>query len=122
MMKKPIYRVKDWDKHFEKAQTRKCGRMTWVAVPNKHDGKSYRRLMRHERKAEIYSAWHLILQVASKCEPRGVLIDGENPLDAEDLADATGMEVEAFELAFDVLIEDRIGWLEKIAPDQSISI
>jgi len=117
-MEERIYRVRDWDKHFEKAQTRRCGRMTWIAVPNKHDGKSYRRIMRHDRQAELLAAWVLILQVASKCDPRGVLIDDGRPLDAEDLADATGLHAEAFELAFDVLTQDRIGWLEVVPSSQ----
>ena len=113
-MSKPVYRVKDWDANFEKAQSRKCVRTHWVALSNKWDGKRYRRVMKHERQAEIFAAWVLIVQIASRCEPRGVLQDDEGGLDAEDMADCTGLSVEAFELALEVLCQPRIGWLERV--------
>ncbi len=71
--------------------------------------------MGHERSAEVFAAWILIVQVASKCEPRGVLIDGETPLDAEDMSLKTGLNKEAFEVAFEALTNERIGWLEAIS-------
>lgn len=106
-----LYRVKDWDKHFEVSQTRKCARLTWVATPNKHDGKSYRRLMRHPDGAAIYGAWCLILQVASKCPERGVLSDGTDSLTAEDLALKTDCPEKWFQLALELLSTPEIGWL-----------
>lgn len=106
-----LYRIKDWDRHFEVSQTRKCARLTWVATPNKHDGKSYRRLMRHPDGAAIYGAWCLILQVASKCPERGVLSDGTDPLTAEDLALKTDCPEKWFDLALELLSTPEIGWL-----------
>ena len=109
------YRIKDWDEHFEKAQSRVCSNMAWVAVPNKHDGKGYRRLVRHPRRVELFTAWILIVQVASKQKKRGLLVDLDGPITAEDISDCTGYPTEIFELAFSVLIEPKIGWLEKVA-------
>lgn len=106
-----VYAVKDWDRHFEKSDTRKCKRMTWVAVPNKHDGKSYKRLAAHRRGLEIYAAWMLILQVASKMPVRGVLQDEDGPLDAEDLAFMTSFPAEVFDMALEVLSGSKIAWL-----------
>lgn len=117
MMERPIYRIKDWHVHFEKAQARKCVNMVWVAFPNRHDGNGYRRVVAHERRAELLAAWMLLVQVASKCEPRGVLVNNGQPMDAEDLHFKTGLDTEAFELAFDVLIDPRIDWLEQVTPD-----
>ena len=108
------YQIKDWDRLFEIAQSRKCERLHWVATPNKHDGKGFRRLARHERSCELFSAWNLILQVASKMPKRGLLVDSDGPLDAEDLADKTGFPKDIFELAFKVLTNPKIGWLEKV--------
>lgn len=106
------YRIKDWDRHFEIAQSRKCDKLFWVAVPNKHDGKGYRRVARHERAGDVFSAWILILQVASKCPTRGVLADADGEITAEDLADKTGFAKDIFDLAFTVLTDKKIGWLE----------
>ena len=111
------YQVKDWDKLFEIAQSRKCERLHWVAVPNKHDGKGYRRVTRHPKCCDVFTAWILILQVTSKQSQRGLLVDSDGPITAEDLADKTGYPEEIFVLAFKVLSDPKIGWLEKVNND-----
>jgi len=108
-----VYYIPDWDDTFEKAQSRKATTLSWVAVPNKHDGKSYRRVCRLPRAAEIFCAWNLMLQVASKQEQRGILMDEDGPMVAEDLADMTGYPSEIFDLAFVSLTNIKIGWLIK---------
>lgn len=108
------YRIKNWDKLFEIAQSRKTKRLYWVAVPNKHDGKGYRRVARHPKATDIFTAWILILQVGSKQDKRGLLVDEGRPLTAADLADKTGYPKEIFKLAFDVLSGPKIAWLEKV--------
>lgn len=107
-----LYTIRDWDKHFETAASRLVKRLSWVAVPNKHDGKSYRRLMRREDGPTLYGAWVLIVQVASKCPTRGVLADGDGPLTPEDLAVKTDCPVELFETALKVLASPEIRWIE----------
>jgi hypothetical protein len=109
-----VYQIKDWEKLFEIAQSRKCERLHWVAIPNKHDGKGYRRIARMEKSCDIFTAWILILQVASKMPKRGLLYDGDGPLKPDDMADKTGYPEAIFELAFEVLSEPKIGWLEKV--------
>ena len=109
-----VYQIKDWDHLFEIAQSRKCERLHWVAVPNKHDGKGYRRVAKHPRATDIFTAWILILQVGSKQVQRGLLVDGKEPITPEDLADKTGYSEEIFILAFDVLTDPKIAWLEKV--------
>lgn len=108
------YRIKDWDEHFEVAQSRVCSRMSWVAFPNKHDGKGYRRIAKHPRSIELFTAWVLIVQVASKQKLRGTLADESGAFTAEDLADCTMYPEEIFKLAFGVLTQPRIGWLERV--------
>ena len=84
-------------------------------MPNKHDGKSYRRLMRRPDGLAIYAAWILIVQVASKCRPRGVLADDTGPLTADDLAIKTDGPAETFATAMEVLSSPDIGWLEALS-------
>ena len=111
---RPTYRVRDWDQHYEVAQTRKVhGGLNWVAMPTKHDGKGYRRLMRRPDGPAVFAAWVLIVQIAAKCPTRGVLADSDGPLNAEDLADKTGCPAEVFENALNVLSEKSIGWVER---------
>ncbi len=109
-----MYRIKDWALHFENAESRKIKGARWLPLPNKHDGKGFRRMARHPRKVEVFCAWTLILQVASKCPVRGELADENGPLTALDLEDITDFPEEIFTLAFEVLKQDRIGWIDEI--------
>ncbi len=108
----PLYRIKNWSEHFETAESRKLKRTTWVSVKNKHDGKGYRRLVQNPQRTEIFCAWMLILQVASKMPDRGVLIDEDGPLTTDDLAVMTGFPEALFALAIPALIDRKIGWME----------
>jgi hypothetical protein len=106
-----VYSIKNWAKHYEKAQTRKVENAQWVPVPVKHDGKGFRRLMAMPNGASIYGAWMLILQVAAKCKVRGTLADEDGPLTAEDLALKTGCPESLFSEALEVLSGSAVGWM-----------
>jgi hypothetical protein len=107
-----VYSIRDWNKAFEIAQSRKRRTPSaWVATPTKHDGKSFRRLMLMEGGVELYGAWMLIVQVAAKCPIRGVLADSDGPLDTSDLAIKTGCPEVVFEKALKALAEPKIGWI-----------
>lgn len=108
---KPTYRIKDWDKHFENHESRKVKRSYWVPVPNRHDGKSYRRIAAHADGVAVFAAWILILEAASKMPTRGVLADEDGPLDSEDLAAMTGFPSSIFDAAFNLLTQERFGWI-----------
>ncbi len=108
-----IYRIKNWKEDYETAQTRRVkGQLRWVLVPTRHDGKSFRRLLREPDGAALFGAWVVILQVAAKCPTRGVLADGDGPLSAHDIADKTGFPPEVIERALEMLSSKGIGWLE----------
>jgi hypothetical protein len=107
----PTYRIRDWNKHFEKAQTRACKAMTWISLPTKYDGTGYRKLIADN--PLNYLAWVLLVGVASKCEPRGTLTDSDgNALTVEDMAFKTGVQEKIFEASFKALC--KVGWLEAL--------
>lgn len=109
---KPTYRIKDWDLHFENHDSRKITNARWFPMPNKHDGKSFRRLAAHQDGVPVFAAWTLLLEVASKMPVRGVLSDEDGPLDSDDLAAMTGFPPDIFDLAFGLLIHEKVAWLE----------
>ena len=112
----PIYRVRDWDLHFENNRTRELRRLAWVPVPNKHDGDGYNELIDRRNGAAMLGAWIAIVQVASKCDPRGTLMrDGVNPHTPHSLARKTRLPATCFEAAIPVLMQ--IGWLEELNAD-----
>lgn len=110
-----FYRVRDWDKHFENNRTRELRKLDWVPIPNKQDGDGYRTIMSHDRALEVFGCWVLILQIASKCSPRGVLIrDSGQPHSATSLSRITGAPEESFTVALEYLSSDDVGWIEVI--------
>lgn len=108
----PLYRVRDWSTHFENSQSKKYRTISWVPLPNKHDGKSFRRLMRMPNGLTIYGAWVLIVQIASKCPTRGVLADSDGPLTADDISLKCDAPTELIADALRVLSSPAVGWLE----------
>lgn len=107
-----LYTIHDWDAQFENNRSRTVEDLSWVAVPNRHDGENYTAIVTHKDGAEIYSAWNLIVQVASKCKPRGVLIRGNGtPHDAASLSLKTRAPKIWFEKAFKFLTETT-DWLD----------
>ena len=112
-----IYRIRNWNGIYEKAQTRKCDEMKWVAIPIRHDGSGFRRVAGHERATDLFAAWILIVQTAAKMPTRGLLYKDGKALTARDLHYRTGFPEEIFTLAFTVLVDSEIGWLERVAGD-----
>lgn len=108
-----IYRIKNWDRLYENNRSRTVKSLAWVPVPNKHDGEGYCTVMSHPKAAEIFTAWVLMLQVASRCHPRGTLVrDNGTPLTPEALAVRTRGKAEWFAQALEFLAKEDIGWIE----------
>ena len=106
------WRVADWESNFEIAQSRRrpTGRMSWVAMPTRHDSRGYRRLIRGDGGVQHFAAWVAIVQVAARCHLRGVLADDRGiGLTVSDLEAMTDIPAAVFDTAIPVLID--IGWL-----------
>lgn len=116
------YRIKDWDKHFENSESRKLRNVSRVFVPNKHDGKGYARIARSKKSCQVLAGWMLILQVASKCPQRGLLVDEDGALDAEDLADMTRLPEDVFSIALHELVDPKVGWIEVCVLPKSLML
>lgn len=109
----PKYRIRDWDKHFENAASRKLTRLSWVAIPNKMDGEGYTALVEHRNGAAHLGAWYAIVEIASKQEPRGNLPGGiTHDLGGicRSLGRISRLPPEVFREVIPRLLE--IGWLE----------
>lgn len=105
------YRIRDWGELYETASTRKRKQLGWVLVPNRHDSLGYNQIINRTDGLEIFAAWVLILQVASRCPTRGLLVsDTGKPYTAADISAKTRAPIDKIESAFGALVE--IGWLE----------
>lgn len=112
------YHVSGWADRYENNRSRKVKDLAWVPIPNKHDGESYSRLIAGKNAAEIFAAWILILQVASRCHPRGSLVRSDGtPHSSESLSVKTRAPKTWFDRALPYLVE--IGWLKSEAYEQA---
>lgn len=113
-----MWRIRDWSKNFENNRTRELQRMEWVPVPNKHDGDGFRTIMADKRGLEVFAVWILILEVASKCQPRGTLVrDSGEPHTAGSLSRMTGAPERSVEYAIGVLKRSDVAWIEEADAD-----
>lgn len=120
-MNHPLYTVKDWDTHYENSRSRAVENLRWVSLPNKHDGEGYGLTMEQDDAAELFAAWVLIIQVASKCQVRGTLTrDDGSPLTARSLAMKTRAPEAWFTKALKFFTEKTL-WLECQLPDSEPS-
>jgi hypothetical protein len=110
-----IYQIRDWNDLYETHQTRRLKRLQWVPVPNRMDGDGYAELVEGPAGAANLGCWLAILEIASRCEPRGTLardLRGIDAHDARSLARIARLPVQTMEAAIDRLLH--IGWLTAV--------
>lgn len=116
-MKRIVYQIAHWDKHFENSKSRQLEALSWVPTPVKQSGLGFCRLMAEPDGAMIYGVFHMIVgSCAQQCRPRAgwVTDDGHHtgtPLAPGDLALKFRRPVEEIERTLDFLSSDRMGWL-----------
>lgn len=105
-----LYSITNWNNSFEINRTRELKKMTWVPLPNKMDGDGFTEIMAHDCGTVIFGIWVLMVELASKCDPRGTLLrDSAVPHDFQSLSRMTRAKEAQFLLAVPILVG--IGWL-----------
>ena len=84
-----MYHIRDWDKHFENAGSRKIESTKWVPMPNKR-GFGYTKLEKQPNGEAMFGCWCALVELASTCEVRGDLRSGSHWFSVEDFADLIG--------------------------------
>lgn len=109
-----VYRIKDWDKHFENNRTRELKDTRWVPIPNKQDGDGYTELKDHPQGAAHYGVWIDLVLLASKCEPRGTLVrDGNRPHTPETISRIIRSSVRVIKESLERLVKE-VKWMEVV--------
>ena len=107
-----VYVVKDWGKIYENNRSRVIDDLRWVPIPNKHDSLGFSTLIREKNGVALYGAWCLIIQVASKCRPRGRLVNRDGvPLTARAIGVMTGAPPEIIQDCLDLVTRPEIAWI-----------
>lgn len=103
--------ITNWKDNFENNRTKELKKLMWVPMPNKHDGDGYTELLDHKNGASHYGAWCALVQVASKCDPRGSLLrDSGKPHDSVTLERITRIPKSVWNEALPRLLS--IGWID----------
>jgi len=107
------YRIRDWAENFENHRSRPLKTMDWFPLPNNLANLGYCELVDDEAGPAHFAVWIVLLQIASRCEPRGTLTrpDGR-PHDAASIARMSRFPKALICAAMARLCE--ISWLETI--------
>ncbi len=68
-----LYKIRDWNLHYENNQTRPMKNMSWLKLPVKLSGNGYVHLMGVEEGAAIFGCFIATIEAAANCRPRGEL-------------------------------------------------
>lgn len=110
-----LFEIRDWDSLFENHASRKLKGLGWVPIPNGHDSLAYCRMMARKDGPEIFAAWILIVQLASRCSDRGTLASSDGrPYCPEEMATKTRGPERIFSLALPYLCQ--VGWMNSEPP------
>lgn len=107
--------IRDWNSVFENNRSRVLKDLSWVPMPNKHDGAGYIELLTgHADGPAHYACWLLIVQVASKCRPRGTLVRNSGTAHtAASIAAQVRVPAALMEIAIRRLLSPDIAWLSE---------
>jgi hypothetical protein len=121
MNKFPIYQIIGWNERFENSRSREIEFCSWVAMPNKHHGTGFTRIISSAHGMALYGLWGLIVQACSR-QPNNLLIkrngwltdDGTAtgyPWDANDLALRWRQPTELVQSGLDLFCSVQVAWM-----------
>ncbi len=113
-----MYRIKDWQKHFENYKSKERKNCSFICMPNKM-GLGWRRIMSEPDGVNIFGLWCLLLQSCSRQKERDgwLTVDGlpdSEPWTAADLAFLWKCEPEQVSRMLEACASPKVGWIEEI--------
>lgn len=111
-----LYRIKEWDEHFESAKSKTYKHKRQCYMPNKH-GLGYRTMVKRKNGAALFGAWCSLVQVLSRqVERQGYLTDTTLPdgipLTVEQIALSTDMPEKIVGEMLEIASSQAVGWIE----------
>jgi hypothetical protein len=103
--------IRDWHKHFYYKEANDAKYVIWRKHPVSHNSVRFRRLMREANGRTAYVVFVVIVDLCARARSDGVLMDGEQPIDAETVNLATGIPIRTCKQAIDLLCSPEVEWL-----------
>lgn len=114
-----MWRIKNWDAHFENNKSREVESARWVPIKNKQDGDGYLTLLDFEDGPACYGAFVAMVLLASKCSPRGELRQSNwVPHSVETISRKVHMPVTLIQRAIKHCCNPTVDWMEAIPTEQ----
>ena len=106
------YAIKRWSSRFENAQSRRTKDLNHSLTPHELNSTHLEHLMGQEGGVIALAVWHILIQLATRCPQRGLLVNEEGPLTEAAIAKACHLPESQVSRALDLLTSDAIGWLD----------
>ncbi len=110
--------IRDWNIHFENAQSRRFERTHWVAMPNKR-GYGYTKLLKSENGEALFGCWCAIVELASTCTPRGTLQSNGIPYSVSDITALILYSEQTINQMIDVCSKS-LKWIDIVAVNTAV--
>ena len=116
-----LLEITNWQENFENSRTRQIQNLSFVLIPNDMSGDGYTELLDDPDGPQHFACWIAILAIASKCEPRGLLIRKNGlPHDARSMARISRIPQEIFDVALLKLLD--IKWLSPACQASDVEV
>lgn len=114
-----LYRIRDWDRHFENNKPREREKCSFCCIPNKQDGLGYGLLLREPNGEALYGAFVAVVLVCSKHRNRKGWITADGlpagcPLSARQLSVKCQFSAQTIQRMLEVVSTNEIGWIEAV--------
>ena len=116
------YAIKRWSSRFENAQSRRTKDLNHSLTPHELNSTHLETLMSKEGGPVALAVWHILIQLATRCPQRGLLVDEDGPLTDKTIAKACHLPEEEVSKALSLLMSESIGWLDIVECPQQILV
>ncbi len=108
--------IKDWQIYFENGQTRRIKNLTYHLSPVDHSSLVRKALLRKGSAGyQALAVFSELIDLATRCPQRGLLVEGTGPIMPEDIAARTGIALEDVTRSLELLASKEVAWTQYVA-------
>jgi len=112
------HEIRGWNKVFENNKSREILEPKYVAWPVRKDSEGFQHLSRLPNFLEAFGLFGLLVQLAARHNPRGILQDDRGDLTPARIARRYGISLKSVEAAWDSLASEDVAWLVPASADR----
>ncbi len=108
--------IKNWQIYFENGQTRRIKNLTYSLSPVDYSSMTRKALLRKGAAGHTALAvFSELIDLATRCPQRGLLVEGTGPITPEDIAARTGIALEDVTQSLELLASKEVAWTRYVA-------